>query len=53
MPGNPTHDPEEDRIFIQELSANVNSNINILEVAANMEDPEFAQAVVESALELF
>ncbi len=53
MPGNPTHDPEEDRIFVQELSANVNSNINILEVAANMEDPEFAQAVVESALELF
>jgi uncharacterized protein (UPF0261 family) len=50
MPGNPTHDPEEDQVFVQELSANVNSNITIVEVAANMEDPKFAQAVVEAAL---
>ena len=53
MPGNPTHDPEEDRIFVQELRAGVNSNIDIIEVAANMEDPEFAQAVVEVALKIF
>ena len=53
LPGNPTHDPEEDRIFVQELRAKANSNVKIMEVAANMEDPEFAQAVVESALEIF
>ena len=53
MPGNPTHDPEEDQVFVQELSATVNSNITILEIAANMEDPEFAQAVVETALKTF
>ena len=53
MPGNPTHDPDEDRIFVQEMSANVNSNIDIVEVAANMEDPEFAQAVVDAALKIF
>jgi uncharacterized protein (UPF0261 family) len=53
MPGNPTHDPEEDRVFVQELRANANSSINILEVPANMEDPEFARAVVETALKLF
>jgi uncharacterized protein (UPF0261 family) len=52
MPGNPTHDPEEDRIFVQELRAKINSNVNILEVPANMEDPEFAQAVVEAALKI-
>ena len=53
MPGNPTHDPEEDRVFVQELRANANSSINILEVPANMEDPEFARAVIETALKLF
>ena len=52
MPGNPTHDPEEDQIFVQELRASANSNIEIVEVAANMEDPEFAQAVVEAALKI-
>ncbi len=53
MPGNPTHDPEEDQIFVQELRASLNSNIDIQEVAANMEDPEFARAVVEAAQKIF
>ena len=53
MPGNPTHDPEEDQIFVQELRASLNSNMEIIEVAANMEDPEFARAVVEAALKKF
>ncbi len=52
-PGNPTYDPEEDRIFIDVLRTKLNPHIQIVEVAANMEDPEFAQAVVESALEIF
>jgi uncharacterized protein (UPF0261 family) len=52
-PGNATYDPEEDRIFIDVLSAELNPDIQIVEVDANMEDPEFAKAVVESALEIF
>ena len=52
-PGNPTYDPEEDRIFIDVLSTRLNPDIRIIEVDANMEDPEFAKAVVASALEIF
>ncbi len=51
--GNPTYAPEEDRIFIQELRAQLNPDLEIREVNANMEDPAFAQAVFEAALEVF
>lgn len=53
MPGNPTYNPEEDRIFIEELREKLNSEIQIVEVQANMEDDVFAQAIVNSALEIF
>ena len=53
MPGNPTYNPEEDRIFIKELREKLNSEIQIVEVQANMEDEAFAQAVVTAALEIF
>ena len=53
IPGNPTYNPEEDRIFIEELRERLNSGIQIVEVPANMEDEAFAQAVVASALEIF
>ena len=53
MPGNPTYNPEEDRVFIEELRKKLNSEIQIFEVPANMEDDTFAQAVVASALEIF
>ncbi len=52
-PGNPTYDPEEDRIFTDVLRAGLNPDIRIVEVDANMEDPEFAAAVVENALQIF
>ena len=51
--GNPTYAPEEDRIFIQELRAQLNPDLEIREVNANMDDPAFAQAVFEAALEVF
>ena len=51
--GNPTYAPEEDRIFIQELRAQLNPDLEIREVNANMEDPAFAEAVFEAALEVF
>jgi uncharacterized protein (UPF0261 family) len=51
--GNPTHNPEEDRIFIEELREKLNSEIQIVEVQAHMEDEAFARAVVKAALEIF
>ena len=52
-PGNPTYDPEEDQIFTDVLRTELNPDIEIIEVDANMEDPEFAKAVIESALKIF
>ena len=51
--GNPTYDPEEDRIFIDTLRDRLNPGIEIIEVDANMEDLAFSQQVTQSALELF
>ncbi len=51
-PGNATHDPEEDRVFVDELRARLDSRIPVEEVDANMEDPAFAEAVVRTALQV-
>ncbi len=51
--GNPTYDPQEDQIFVEVLRKNLNPEIEIAEVNANMEDKTFAQAVVETALDIF
>ena len=51
--GNPTYDPEEDRVFVETLRNKLNSNIEIIEVNANMEDNAFSQQITKSALELF
>jgi len=53
LPGNDTHDPAEDRLFIQVLREKIKPEVQIVEVDANMEDPEFAKAVVENALKIF
>ncbi len=52
-PGNDAHDPAEDRLFTHVLRQNIRSEIQIVEVNANMEAPEFAEAVVENALKIF
>ncbi len=52
-PGNPTYDPEEDRSFLHALRGLLKADIRIREVDANLEDPDFARAVVEAALEIF
>ena len=51
--GNPTYDPEEDRIFVETLRAKLDPRIKIIEIDANMEDSAFSQQVIKSALELF
>jgi uncharacterized protein (UPF0261 family) len=53
LPGNDSHDPAEDRLFTEVLREKLKADIQIVEVDANMEDPEFAQAVVENALKMF
>ncbi|MBW2514584.1 MAG: Tm-1-like ATP-binding domain-containing protein [Deltaproteobacteria bacterium] len=52
-PGNPTHDPLEDHLFVEELQKSLRPDIEIVKVDANMEDEAFAQAVVEIARRLF
>ncbi len=51
-PGNPTHDPDEDRVFVQEIKGLLNPGIPVQEVDANMEDPDFAEAVARATLEV-
>jgi len=53
LPGNDTHDPAEDRLFTQVLREKLNPDVEIIEVDANMEDPEFATKVVKAALDIF
>lgn len=52
-PGRPTYDPKEDRIFSEGLRKLVRKDIEIVEVDANMEDPEFAAGILDAARELF
>lgn len=51
-PGNATYNPEEDRVFVEELHKGLNPGIEIVEVDANMEDPAFAAAVVKASIEI-
>jgi uncharacterized protein (UPF0261 family) len=51
-PGNATHDPKEDRAFIDELYKLLNKDISIVEVDANMEDASFAEAVAREAIKV-
>ncbi|MCP4667351.1 MAG: UPF0261 family protein, partial [Deltaproteobacteria bacterium] len=52
-PGNATYDPDEDRMFVQALRENLNPDIPIQEVDANMEDSKFAEAVIDASLNIF
>jgi uncharacterized protein (UPF0261 family) len=51
-PGNATHDPEEDRMFLDQLSKLLKKDISIVEIDANMEDASFAEALAREALEV-
>jgi len=51
--GNPTYDPEEDRVFVDTLKDLLDSKIEIIEVDSNMEDPLFSEKVAQIALEIF
>jgi uncharacterized protein (UPF0261 family) len=51
--GNPTYDPEEDRVFVRELKAHLKPEIEVVEIDANMEEPLFAEAVFKVAKAVF
>ncbi|KLU62953.1 hypothetical protein CEB3_c07050 [Peptococcaceae bacterium CEB3] len=48
MEGCAIYDPESDRIFTKEFRHRVNRNIEIVEVDANIDEPEFGAAVVQA-----
>jgi uncharacterized protein (UPF0261 family) len=54
-PGSILYDPQEDQVFIKELQAHLrpDSQVRIEEIDCNLEDREFARALVESFEELF
>ncbi len=54
-PGGVLYDPEKDRIFVEELKGQLSPEIplQIEEIDCNLEDPEFARALVERFERLF
>ena len=52
-PGSPTYDPQQDAVFVIELRRSLRKEIQIIEVDANMEDSEFAKAIISAASQLF
>ena len=53
MEGMILYDPQEDRIFVEELRRDLKPEVKIVEVNCNLEDPEFARALVENFEEIF
>jgi uncharacterized protein (UPF0261 family) len=51
--GSVLYDPVEDRIFVDELRRHLKSEIEIEELDCNLEDREFARALVESFDKIF
>ena len=52
-PGSVLYNPEKDRVFFEELKAHLTAEIPIEEVDCNLEDHEFARALVESFDKMF
>jgi len=53
VPGSPTFDLDEDRVFVDELRGLLKPEIKLSLVDANMEEPEFALALAKAAQDLF
>ncbi|MGB6066452.1 MAG: Tm-1-like ATP-binding domain-containing protein [Desulfomonilaceae bacterium] len=51
--GTVLYNPEKDRIFVEKLREKLNPSIPIVEVPSNLEDMEFAQALVDNFAEIF
>jgi len=51
--GTVLYNPEQDRVFVEKLRGNLNPSIPIVEVPYNLEDMEFAQALVDNFAAIF
>lgn len=51
--GSCLYNPEQDRVFIETLRRCLKPEVELLELDCNLEDPEFAQALVDGFHELF
>lgn len=51
--GTVLYNPEKDRIFIDKLREKLNPSIRIVEVPNNLEDMDFARALVDNFTEIF
>lgn len=54
-PGDALYNPDEDRVFFEELRAHLKPEapIEIIEIDCNLEDPEFARALVDGFTGIF
>lgn len=50
--GSPVYAPDEDQAFVRELRADVKPEVRIIEVAANLEEASFAQAVAKEFVQM-
>lgn len=51
--GGALHDPDVDKVFTEELKKHLNPDIEVVEVDAHINDPEFAKAVIAVLEESF
>ncbi len=51
--GTVLYDPAEDRIFVDELKKHLKPEVEAVDVDYNLEDPEYAQALVDAFDEIF
>jgi len=51
--GSVLYDPEEDRVFIDALRDGLDPRVEIVNVSCNLEDPEFAEAMVKTFDRIF
>ena len=51
-PGQPFHSPEADQAFLGALKSHLRPDISVIEVDANINDPEFANSAAEALLDL-
>jgi uncharacterized protein (UPF0261 family) len=50
--GDPFHDPEADDIFSRVIKENVEDTVQVCEVDAHINDPAFAEKVVQTFLRM-
>jgi uncharacterized protein (UPF0261 family) len=50
--GESLYEPETDKIFIEELKSQLKSEIEVREIDAHLEDPEFAHAIASALAQM-